>query len=219
MQHTIISNRWLRILLDVVYGLFPIALTIAVIFNFKGKVVIAFCTIAYTIFYAIFFSAFTYISIEGYISWILITLILSAASTKGFYYYLHAVRILFILFFISAAIAKLRTGAIFNAEQMASILLKQHNIYLVSNAEDWFTKIINYLVQHKAIAQLFFIAGTVAEMLFSIGLVTRKFDRYLIGTFCIFLVGDLFLMQINYFTWMVFMGCFYFSVFSLHDKR
>ena len=219
IQHFIMDNLWLRICLDVIYLLLPITLTLAAILNCRAKAIIAFCTIAFTIFYAIFFSAFTYISIEGYISWILIPLILSASTTNGSYYYLHAVRILFILIFVSAAVAKIRSGAIFNTGQMAGILLKQHNIYLVSDPDDRFTKSIYYLVQHKAIAHIFFLSGTIAEMLFAIGLFTRKFDRYLILVFCIFLAADLFLMRINYFTWMVFMGCFYFSAFSLTDKR
>lgn len=219
MQHWIIDNSWLRISLDLVYLLLPIALTMATILNLKLKAIIAFCTIGFTIVYAIFFSAFTYISIEAYISWILIPLVLSASTTKGFYYYLHAVRILFILFFISAAIAKLRSGVIFNTEQMAAILLMQHNIYLVSNTGNWFTKCIYFLVDHKSFAQLFFIAATIVEILFVVGLFTRRFDKYLIWAFCIFLVGDFFLMRINYFTWMVFMSCFYFSAFSLHPKR
>lgn len=219
MQHFIMNYQWLRVCLDVTYMALPIVLTIAVMVNFKYKAIIAFCTIAFTLVYAIFFSAFTYISIEGYISWLLLPLILSARTTKEFYYYLHAIRILFILFFVSAAIAKIRSGVIFNTEQMAAILLKQHNIYLVSNPADLFTKSINFIVKHKAIGCIFFVCGTVAELLFATGFFTRRFDGYLIWVFCIFLAGDLFLMRINYFTWMVFMSCFYFSSYSLQDER
>ena len=219
LQHFIINYQWLRICLDVTYLVLPVILTVTVLVNFKGNAIIAFCTIAFTLVYAIFFSAFTYISIEGYISWILVPLILSARTTKGFYYYLHAIRILFILFFVSAAIAKIRSGVIFNTEQMAAILLKQHNIYLVSNPDDWFTKSINFIVEHRAIGYIFFVCGTIAELLFATCFFTRRFDGYLIWVFCIFLAGDLFLMRINYFTWMVFMGCFYYSSFSLQEER
>lgn len=219
LQHFIINYQWLRICLDVTYLVLPVILTVTVLVNFKGNAIIAFCTIAFTLVYAIFFSAFTYISIEGYISWILVPLILSARTTKGFYYYLHAIRILFVLFFVSAAIAKIRSGVIFNTEQMAAILLKQHNIYLVSNPDDWFTKSINFIVEHKAIGYIFFVCGTIAELLFATCFFTRRFDGYLIWVFCIFLAGDLFLMRINYFTWMVFMGCFYYSSFSLQEER
>ncbi len=219
LQHFIINYQWLRICLDVTYLVLPVILTVTVLVNFKGNAIIAFCTIAFTLVYAIFFSAFTYISIEGYISWILVPLILSARTTKGFYYYLHAIRILFVLFFVSAAIAKIRSGVIFNTEQMAAILLKQHNIYLVSNSDDWFTKSINFIVEHKAIGYIFFVCGTLAELLFATCFFTRRFDGYLIWVFCIFLAGDLFLMRINYFTWMVFMACFYYSSFSLQEER
>lgn len=219
VQHYLISNYFLRVCFDLLYGALPILLTIAVIRNWRGKPVIAICTAAFTLIYGIFFSAVTYISIEGYISWILIPLIFSAATVKGFYYFLHAIRIIFILIFVSAAVAKISTLAVFNTQQMAGILLSQHKVYLVSNANDWFTKFIYFLVRHKETAFLFFILGTLAELSFAVGIFTRRFDRFLILVFCLFLMFDFFLMRINYFTWMVFMGCFYFSTFPLQDRK
>ncbi len=218
IQRFLVYNRSLRICFDVLYLALPILLTIAAIKDFRGKAVIAFCSIVFTIIYGIFFTSISYISIEGYISWILIPLILSAVTVKGFYYYLHAVRIIFILILVSAAIWKFRGMSIFNIEQMAGILLKQHTALLVSN-NDWFTKCVNFLVQHEVISYILFLLATVAELLFAVGLFTRKFDRILIILFCLFLVFDFFLMRINYFTWMVFMGCFYFSTFPLQARK
>lgn len=219
IQHFLIDHYSLRVCFDGLYLLLPITLTIAVINDYKGKTVMAFCCIAFTILYSIFFTSISYISIEGYISWILIPLVFSARTVSGFYYYLHTVRIIFILIIVSAAVAKIRSLAIFNVEQMSGILLYQHNTYLVSNRDDWFTKCIYYLVQHKTISYLFFLLATLVEISFAVGLFTRKFDRFLIISFCVFLIFDFFLMRINYFTWLVFMGCFYFSVFQLPGKK
>ena len=211
MQHWLMKEQWLRIFFDLLYLFLPVLLTILFIEKSRGIRLVAYITSAFTIIYALFFSSFTYISIEGYICWILFPIILSTITIQGFYYNLHAVRIIFILMFVSSAILKINSGGVFNPEQMAAILITQHNIYLASNANDLFTKFIYFLVQHKALAQSLYILATIAELSFAIGLFTSKFDRLLIVVFCSFLVFDYLLMQINYFTWFVFMGCFYFS--------
>ena len=219
LQHYLINERWLRIFLDCLYYLLPVLLTILFIKKWWGRSLLAYFTCFFTIVYSLFFSSFTYISMEGYIGWILFPLILSALTLQNFYYYLQSVRILFILIFVSAATLKIKSGGIFNPDQMAGILLTQHNNYLVSNPKDWYAEFIYFLVQHKAIAQSLFILGTITELSFAIGLFTLKFDRLLIVLFCLFLAFDYFLMQINYFTWMVFMGCFYFSNCKLSNER
>lgn len=219
IQHWLIKEQWLRIFFDLLYLFLPVLLTILFIKKSRGYSAVAYVTCAFTIIYAVFFSSFTYISIEGYICWILFPLILSTITLQGFYYNMHAIRIIFILMFVSSAILKIKSGGVFNEEQMAGILITQHNNYLASNANDSFTKFIYFLVQHKALAQSLYVLATIAELAFAIGLFTRKFDRLLILVFCSFLVFDYFLMQINYFTWLVFMGCFYFSNCEMQAEK
>ena len=219
VQHYLINVSWLRISFDLLYYLLPILLTILFIKKLKGRAIIAYITCIFTIVYSLCFSSFTYISMEGYIGWILFPLIFSALTLTGFYYHMHAIRIIFILIFLSAAMLKIQSGAVFNIQQMGGILLIQHNNFLVSNPNNWFSKIIYFLVQHKAIAHSLFLLGTIAELLFISGLFTTKYDRWLIVIFCLFLVFDYFLMQINYFTWMVFMGCFYFSSYKVKEEK
>ncbi|WP_301926454.1 hypothetical protein [Ferruginibacter sp.] len=219
LQHWLIKSYWLRIVLDVVYLLLPVLLTIANLRSFKAKPVIATATIVFTIVYAIFFTSISYVSMQGFMSWILIPLILSATSARKFYYYIHIVRLLFITMFVAAAVEKIASGAVFNVEQMSGILLKQHGVYLVSSNGNGFTQFIYFLINHKTTSFIFYIAGTAAELLFAVGLFTRKYDRLLIIVFCTFLLADYFVMQIYYFIWLVFTGCFYFSAFPLDEKR
>jgi hypothetical protein len=218
LQHWLLKSYSLRIAVDVVYLSLPILLTIASLRNFKAKPVIALATILFTIVYAIFFTSISYVSMQGFMSWILMPLILSATSTRKFYYYLHIVRILFITMFVAAAVEKIASGAVFNVEQMSGIFLKQHGVYLVSSNGDWFTQFIYFLINHKTIAFIFYLTGTAAELLFVVGLFTRKYDRLLIMVFGTFLFADYFVMQIYYFIWLVFAGCFYFSAFTLDEK-
>ena len=215
IQHYLLTYSPLRVCFDVTYLLLPFLLTIAVVKGHTASKPIAFCTFLFTIVYNLLLSAVTYTSIEGSVGFILFPVILSATTVSGFYFNLHSVRIIFLLFFFSSGIFKLRSLAVFNIDQMAGILLMQHNAYLVSNPEDWFTKTIYYLVGHKTLAHCFYLMATLAELTFALGLFTRKFDRILIWIFCVFVVFDYFLMRINYFSWMVFMGCFYFSSLKL----
>ena len=218
LQHFLIDKRWLQIVFDVLYALLPLLLWWATRINHSAKTFIAYCTIFFTLVYTSFLSSVTYISNEVFIGFVFIPLVLSARTLKGFYFYLHVIRIIFILIFISAALAKIRTGAIFNEDQMAGILLWQHNTYLVSSPQAWFARGIYFLVQHKALTQCFYILAIFAEMIFVVGLLTKKYDRYMIIVFCLFVAFDYFLMGINYCSWLVFMGCFYFSASSLKDK-
>ena len=219
IQQWLMKEQWLRILFDLLYLFLPVFLTILFIRKSMSSRVVAYITAVFTLIYGVCFSACTYISVQGYMSWILFSIILSSITIQGFYYNLHAVRIIFILMFVSSALFKISSGGVFNEEQMAAILITQHNSYLVGNANDTFTKFIYFLVQHKALAQGLFLLATIAELLFVIGLFTRKFDRILIITFCGFLIFDYFLMQINYFPWLVFIGCFYFSKYKIQEEK
>jgi hypothetical protein len=218
LQHWLLKSAALRIAMDVVYLVLPVLLTIASLRNLKIKPVLALATTLFTIVYAIFFTAVSYVSMQGFMSWILFPLILSATSTRSFYTYLHIVRILFITMFVAAGVEKIASGAVFNVEQMSGILQMQHGLYLVNGYGDWFTQFIYFLINHKTIAFVIYITGTAAELLFVVALFTRKYDRLLIIVFCTFLIADYFVMQIYYFIWLVFTACFYFSAFTLNGK-
>lgn len=214
LQHSLLGSSITCWCFDSLYVGLPILLTIAVYKNMPGKILIAICTAVFTLLYAVFFSSVCYISPEMFIGFILIPLLFATNSIKGFYYLLHCLRYLFILLFVSAAIWKITKAGIFNAEEMAGILLLQHNSYLTSNGTDSFTRFVYWLVQHPLIAYSLYFLGAFSELLFGIGLFTKKYDTILIAALCLFILFDFFLMRINYFSWFVFLGCFYFSRFD-----
>lgn len=219
LQHFLLNNYWLRIAFDVIFLFLPVILTITIIYGLKISKLVSVITIFFTIVYALFFSTVSYISMQGYMGWILIPVILSSSAPKAFYYNLHIIRIIFILIFVSAGIQKIASGAIFNIGQMAAILVRQHSLYIISGAENWFTRCIYFFVNHQKIAFSFYLLGLIAELIFAVGFFTRKYDRFLILIFVFFLVFDYYLMQIYYFSWLVFAGCFYFSSYSLNEKK
>jgi hypothetical protein len=215
-QHSLLGNNVLCVVFDIIYAGLPILLTLAVYTDIPGKVPIAIATAIFTLVYGTFLSAVSYTSPEMFIGFILIPLLFTATSIKGFYYLLHCLRYLFILVFVSAGFWKIKEAGIFNLEEMAGILLVQHNMYVLSNPSDLFSKTVYYLVQHPIIAYAFYFAAACTELVFVIGLFTKKYDKTLIVILCLFILFDFILMRINYLSWLVFAGCFYFSKYKLN---
>jgi len=82
----------------------------------------------------------SFVSKEPFIAWMLFPLMFTGFQTKGFYFKLHILRILFILFFATAGLWKLRGGGAFNVEQFSGILLHQYATVLSSGEAGWFVQ-------------------------------------------------------------------------------
>jgi len=138
-------------------------------------------------------------SIESYTAWLLMPLLFCAIRLRSFYYLLHAGRYFFLFFFASAATWKFRQAGVFNIDQMSGVLLMQHKEYLVSAPDSWFSQLVYYIIQHPAIGYFLYLAATVLELVFVIGFFTRKYDKWLIVGFILFLIMDHLLMRIPYY--------------------
>lgn len=212
IQKALINNYLLQLGLDLLFLLMPFMLLATV--NKKGQSHIAVLTCIFNFVYTLLLSSFTPLSISGFAGWILLPWIFVFRSQAGFYFSQNSIRYLFLLFFFSAGLWKIRTGAVFNTEQMSAVLLLQHAAYLVDAPSDWFTNCVNYLVIHKQLSFLLYLLVTIAELVFVIGFFTKKYDKALIGIFLLFVLFDFILMRINYFPWVAFLGCFWFAKYS-----
>ena len=219
LQNALIENKFLRWSFDIIYISAPLLLVFFTINDYNGRIILAFFVSLFCMLYGIFFSKFSFISSEGFVNWVFVSLIFTARNKKDFYFKLHVVRLVFIVIFSSAALWKIRTGALFNIEQMSGIFLKQHSTYLSVANSDWYTTLITYLINHKNISYCLYLLATIGELAFITGLFTRKFDKYLIAVFLFFIFFDYFFMAINYIGWIVFMACFYFSKYQLQEKN
>jgi hypothetical protein len=211
LQHLLLQYAWLRFIFDTCFLLLPVILTYASFKNKSWRRLVAIVTILFTIVYCSFLSTVSFVSVENYLAWMLIPFIFYIQSVSRFYFLMQIVRLLFIIFFFSAALWKIRTGAVFNFEEMSAILFRQHASYLAIGNDDWYSKLIIYIINHKTLSYCFYLFAVIAEFIFITGLFTKKFDKYLIVAFLLFALSDYVLMGINYFTWLPFMGCFYFS--------
>jgi len=213
MNHTLV--RWV---LDIGFMSMPFALYMAVIKEWKIQKAIAIFTALFVMLYGYFFSMMSSMSIEMYIAWMLFPLLFSGKTVDAFYYRLHILRYLFVLFFFSTALWKIRAGGIFNPEQFSAILLQQHLPVLVSAPQYWFSELIHWVLNHPHVSFTLYLLATAIEFVFVIGFFTKKYDRILAVLLCCFLVMDYFLMEINYFPWLPFLGCLYFSRYKLSDS-
>jgi hypothetical protein len=217
LQHALIDHKWVRILFDVVYILFPILLTYSFVKDKNIHKPIALATALFSLLYCLLFSTMSVVSIEVYVAWMLVPILFCARTTKGFYFLMHSLRIIFIIIFFSAALWKLFTAAIFNEAQMSAVLLTQHANYLASANNDIFGNVILYLIRHKGIAHTLYLGAFFIEFIFVVGFFTKRFDWYLIVFFSLFLIFDYFIMGINYFLWLPFAGCLYFSKYEMEN--
>ncbi len=214
IQQCIIQHYWLQWLLDILYLVLPVLLCLSVVKNHKTQYSLAFINLLFNIAYLLLLSSFSVLSIEGMVCWMIVPVIFMTISDRSFYYVNNLVRYFFILIFSSAALWKIRAGGIFNIEQLSGILIKQHTAYLTSAPGDWFSRFVNFLILHPVLGYCIYLASTIGELIFIIGFFTKKYDKLLCLVFLLFVLLDLFLMRINYFSWLVFLGSFWYAKYK-----
>ena len=207
----VIHTPWLQILFDGLFFLIPLLMFSCCIANYKLQYQLAVLTAVFNLIYAILLSSLSPLSIEGYVGWIMLPIVLAFRNETSFYYALQSMRYFFLLIFFSSAGWKIRAGGIFNTEQMSAILVNQHAAYLVEEPGNWFAKFIRYLIVHKQLSYIIYLLATLSEFVFVVGFFTKRFDRLLIVIFVAFVLLDYFLMGINYFSWVAFLACLWFS--------
>jgi hypothetical protein len=215
IQNTVIGNYWLQFLLDAIYLLSTLVLVFTTLLNNRFQYTAALLSVVINFIYALLISSLTALSIEGFVCWILLPVIFVFKSETAFYYGLHIMRYIFLLIFFSAGLWKIRAGGIFNVEQMSAILLLQHSSYITADPGNWFSKFIIYLVNNTWLSYAIYLMATLAEIAFIVGFFTKKADKFLILIFVLFAVFDLFLMRINYFSWLSFLFCLWYAKYSL----
>lgn len=214
----VIRSSFVRVFFDTLYFLLPALLVLLCLINHKFQYFIAVLNSIFNFIYALLISSLSASSIEGFVGWILLPLVFAFKTDRGFYYALSCVRYIFLLIFFSAGVWKIRAGGIFNAEQMSGILAMQHSAYIAANNNEWFTGVVKYLIGHSRVSYILYLAGAIGEFAFCIGFFTKKFDRLLITIFLFFVLFNFILMRINYFSWVAFLGCLWFSKYSEPEK-
>ena len=189
---------------DACYFLIPLLLWWAVVKRSAFQYSLAFLTVIYSTVYTLLITSLSAMSIQWFIASIFIPAIFVFRKELSFYFAFQCLRYLFIIFFFSAGLWKIRAGGLFNLEQMSAILLRQHGSLLVSAPENWYAIFILKIVSRPLLAYALYLMGTLAELSFIVGFFTKKWDRLLLLILLLFILFDLVLMKINYFPWVAF---------------
>ena len=147
----VIRTRFLQVLFDALFLLLPMLMCIASARGHRSQPLLAILTAVFNLMYAVLLSAMSPLSIEGFVGWMVLPIVLAFRNDASFYYALQTMRYFFLLIFFSSAIWKIRAGGIFNGEQMSAILVNQHAAYLIDQPDSWFSNFIKYLINNKMI--------------------------------------------------------------------
>lgn len=211
LQHKLINNSSSRMVFDAVFYLLPAILCGCFVKRSGIVKILGWFTALYSLVYCYLFSTLSFVSIEPLIAWFFIPLMFTRPDLAGFYFKLHMMRILFVIFFASAGLWKIRAGGIFNPDQMSGILVAQHAAILSSGEQSLFIRMLTFFINHPLLSNMLYWIVAAGELFFLVGIFTKRYDRILIVILVSFLLFDYILMQINYFSWLPFAACFYYS--------
>jgi hypothetical protein len=143
---------------------------------------------------------------EPFLVFFLLAFVWTTGRPDRFYLILKGCRFYFLYIFISAAGWKLARGAVFNGHEMSRILLLHHTDLLTAGCRSITCRAYAWLAANPAGSQSLYLAGTLVEAGFLVGLFTRRWDRWLIALAILFVIADFFVMRIPY--WTVLLGAF-----------
>ena len=146
-----------------------------------------------------------------FIAWLIFPTIFMAKSETTFALLFSGVRYFFLYFFFSAAVWKIVNGGLFHTSQLSAILLEQHKEMLTNSPDYWLTVLYNWLIAHTAVSYALYVLVTLMEFSFLIGFFTRRFDRYFIVIYLVFLCADYLIMRIPYFETLPFLLTIYYN--------
>jgi hypothetical protein len=199
----------------------PLALTVADALAFLLPAALIFVAIrkgryattlgaAFVCFLALYFllaDIFWQVHHEPFIIYLLLPFAFVTNREDRFYKLLEGCRYYFLYIFVSAAIWKIARGAAFNGQEMSRILLLHHTDLLTSHGGQltgpctlFSCHVYTWLVNHPYCSYWLYLGGALLEASFIIGFFTRRWDRLLIVLALVFVIADLLVMRIPYWT-------------------
>lgn len=198
--HQWLLNNWNGwILLDALFYSIPLIYLLLFRVNEKLSLAAAFAMIIINWVYAQCYTLYPTNSIEGHVGWLLFPIIFMFNNPPSFKLLLEGLRYFFLYLVLSAGVWKFAQGGIFNTHQMSGILLMQHTSLLTNSAGYWQSKMILYIIETPLLGYSLYAASALLELIFVIGFFTKKYDRWLVSGFLLFLFMDYWIMRIPYF--------------------
>jgi hypothetical protein len=193
---------------DVLAFLLPVLLLVVTTRSRRAAPVAGILFLAYFALYLLLADIFWQVHHEPFILLLLLGLALTTDRPERFYRLLAFARYYFLYIFVSAALWKLARGAVFNGAEMSRILLLHHTDLLTDPCVSVACRGYHWLIDHPGWSYTLYLGGTLLEAAFIIGFFTRRWDRLLAVLAIIFVVADLLVMRIPY--WTILIGIFSF---------
>lgn len=210
----LLNNTTASAVFDVMFYAMPVLLYVACMRSIRIAALVSIIMLMINWIYIQCYTLYPTNSIEGYTAWLLFPFLFMMINMRSFYFVLHALRYFFLFFFVSAGVWKIVQDGIFNMNQMSGVLLYQHKEYLTSS-HNWYTTFIYWLINHPSVSYMLYVAGMLSELTFLTGFFTKKYDKYLLTIFLLFLITDLLIMRINYFEMSAFLLTFFYSRYEM----
>lgn len=217
-------SQWLLqtkqfLLFDVIYYTAPLLLLAANFSKQKLVPVAAFYVLIVNWIYLQSYFLFPISSYTIFIVWLIFPAIFLANNEKMFALLFDGARYFFLYFFLSAGLWKIRSGGLFNPEQLSAILLDQHKEMLTNSPGYWLSGFYYWLILHINLSYSLYIGATLMELSFIVGFFTKRFDRILIVLYFIFLFADYFIMRIPYYETLPFLLTLYFHPVNISKPK
>ncbi len=198
--HQWLLRTKLFLLFDVVYYTAPLVLLITSFY--KNEKAVSAAAVYVLLVNWIYLQCYFLYPISSYtifIAWLIFPLIFIAFKEETFALLFDGVRYFFLYFFLSAGIWKIINGSVFNPIQLSAILMEQHKEILTASPHYWLSYFYQFLIRHTALSYSLYLIVAAMELSFLLGFFTKRWDRYLILIYFLFLIADYLIMRIPYF--------------------
>lgn len=133
---------------------------------------------------------------HGLVGAILMTIPFWTKNEKTFLLLWDAARYYLLYIFASAALWKIMRGSAFHAEQLPAILQMQQLQLQLELPDSFRAAITQYFITHGTVAHIVLLLNTILQLSFAIGFATKKYDKFLLAAFIVFVISNYAVMGI-----------------------
>lgn len=199
LHQWVFNHKIGAILADAIFYSLPLLYLLTLLFRPKYALAVAVSMVLLNWMYVECYSLYPIVLIHWHTAWLIFPFVFLGNKPRTFSLLFEGLRYFFIFFFFSSGVWKIVVGGVFYTEQMSGVLLFQHTEQLANSPEYWQTRFFLWMIRHIWVSQAVYIAACLLQLSFIVGFFTKRYDRWLVAGFLVFLACDYLLMRIPYF--------------------
>lgn len=200
INQTLVNNLFLLYFLDSLLFLLPI---FAIVYYNKTTVFsVLFSLLIF--YYFIFVNTFSIHHFHLMVGVVFLSIVFCFKNKKSSEFSWQFNRYYYLFVMASAGLWKIARMPTWGANNMLHIFKLQHAQYLSEKGTTFFATIYINLLQYPFILDLLMYIGIGIELLFLVGFLTKKWDKWLFVIGLLFFIADYFLMNIAFFEILIF---------------